>query len=29
MTSEAKKKIMMEAGVVGAPELFYYQLEDK
>ena len=29
IASEAKKKIMMEAGVVGAPELFYYQLEDK
>lgn len=26
ITSEAKKKVMMDAGVVGAPEMFYYKL---
>lgn len=29
ITSEAKKKLMMEGGVEGAPQLFYYILEDK
>jgi quinol monooxygenase YgiN len=28
MTSEAKKKLMMDAGVEGAPEMFYYKIVD-
>lgn len=28
INSEAKKKLMMEAGVIGAPEMFYYKLSE-
>jgi hypothetical protein len=28
ITSEAKKKLMMDAGVEGAPEMFFYKITD-